>query len=400
MTRTLFAGGLLFDGTGSNPAVADITVEEGRILEIGRGLDGDERVDLAGKAVLPGLFDCHVHVVVSTIDEMRNLHTPFSYRFYQAAENLKATLRIGITTVRDAGGADLGVKQAVADGLVAGPRLQISLRMITQTGGHGDPWTVSGAEVEFFPSHPGIPDTTVDGPEQMRRVVRTLIRQGADVIKVAISGGVLSPRDNPRHAHFRPDELEMLVHEASAAGIWVMAHAQATDGIKNGIRAGIRSIEHGIFLDDEAIDMMLQRGTWLVPTLVAPQGVIRAAEEGAAIPDASLAKAREVVSIHREAFGRAVAAGVKVAMGTDSGVTPHGRNLEELRLMVDGGMTPMQALVATTRSAAELMGLNDELGTLEKGKRADLVVVDGDPLEVGELASRISAVYQDGRQVV
>jgi imidazolonepropionase-like amidohydrolase len=400
MTRTLFAGGLLFDGTGSNPAVADITVEEGRILEIGRGLDGDERVDLAGKAVLPGLFDCHVHVVVSTIDEMRNLHTPFSYRFYQAAENLKATLRIGITTVRDAGGADLGVKQAVADGLVAGPRLQISLRMITQTGGHGDPWTVSGAEVEFFPSHPGIPDTTVDGPEQMRRVVRTLIRQGADVIKVAISGGVLSPRDNPRHAHFRPDELEMLVHEASAAGIWVMAHAQATDGIKNGIRAGIRSIEHGIFLDDEAIDMMLQRGTWLVPTLVAPQGVIRAAEEGAAIPDAALAKAREVVSIHREAFRRAVAAGVKVAMGTDSGVTPHGRNLDELQLMVDGGMTPMQALVATTRSAAELMGLDDELGTLEAGKRADLVVVEGDPLEVGDLASRISAVYQEGRQVV
>ena len=400
MTRTLFAGGLLVDGTGSDPAVADVTVEDGRILEIGRGLDGDERVDLAGKAVLPGLFDCHVHVVVSTIDEMRNLHTPFSYRFYQAAENLRATLGIGITTVRDAGGADLGVKQAVADGLLAGPRMQITLRMITQTGGHGDPWTVSGADVEFFPSHPGIPDALVDGPEQMRRVVRALIRQGADVIKVATSGGVLSPRDNPRHAHFRPDELEMLVHEANAAGIWVMAHAQATDGIKNAIRAGIRSIEHGIFLDDEAIDMMLQRGTWLVPTLVAPQGVIRAAEEGAAIPDAALAKAREVVSIHREAFRRAVGAGVKVAMGTDSGVTPHGRNLDELQLMVDGGMTPMQALVATTRSAAELMGLDAELGTLEAGKRADLVVVDGDPLELGELASRISAVYQDGRRVV
>ena len=400
MTRTLFAGGLLVDGTGSDPAVADITVEDGRIVEIGRGLDGDERVYLAGKAVLPGLFDCHVHVVVSTIDEMRNLHTPFSYRFYQAAENLRATLGIGITTVRDAGGADLGVKQAVADGLLAGPRMQISLRMITQTGGHGDPWTVSGADVEFFPSHPGIPDALVDGPEQMRRVVRALIRQGADVIKVATSGGVLSPRDNPRHAHFRPDELEMLVHEANAAGIWVMAHAQATDGIKNAIRAGIRSIEHGIFLDDEAIDMMLQRGTWLVPTLVAPQGVIRAAEEGAAIPDAALAKAREVISIHREAFRRAVGAGVKVAMGTDSGVTPHGRNLDELQLMVDGGMTPMQALVATTRSAAELMGLDGELGTLEAGKRADLVVVDGDPLELGELASRISAVYQDGRRVV
>ncbi len=400
MTRTLFAGGLIFDGSGADPAVADLTVEDGRIVEIGRGLDGDQQVDLGGKAVLPGLFDCHVHVVVSSIDEMRNLHTPFSYRFYQAEQNLKATLAVGITSVRDAGGADLGIKQAVADGLVAGPRMQISLRMISQTGGHGDPWTVSGSDVDAFPSHPGIPDTTVDGPEQMRRVVRTLIRQGADVIKVATSGGVLSPRDNPRHAHFRPEELEMLVHEASAAGIWVMAHAQATDGIKNGIRAGIRSIEHGIFLDDEAIDMMLQRGTWLVPTLVAPQGVIRAAKEGAAIPDAALAKAREVVSIHREAFRRAVAAGVRVAMGTDSGVTPHGRNLEELQLMVDGGMTSAQALVATTRSAAELLGVDDDLGTLERGKRADLVIVDGDPLEVGTLAERVSAVYQDGRQVI
>ncbi len=400
MTRTLFAGGLLFDGTGSDPAVADITVEDGRVVEIGRGLDGDEQVDLAGKAVLPGLFDCHVHVVFSTIDELQNIHTPFSYRFYQAEQNLKATLRTGITSVRDAGGADLGVKQAQADGLIAGPRMQISLRMISQTGGHGDPWTISGGNVEAFPSHPGIPDTTVDGPEEMRQVVRTLIRQGADVIKVATSGGVLSPRDNPRHAHFRPDELEMLVHEATAAGIWVMAHAQATDGIKNGIRAGIRSIEHGIFLDDEAIDMMLQRGTWLVPTLVAPQGVIRAAEEGAAIPEVALAKAREVVSIHRDAFRRAVAAGVKVAMGTDSGVTLHGRNLEELQLMVEGGMTPIQALVATTRSAAELMGLDGELGTLEDGKRADLVIVDGDPLELADLSSRIAAVYQDGRQVV
>ena len=207
MTRTLFAGGLIFDGSGAGPAVADLTVEDGRIVEIGRGLDGDQQVDLGGKAVLPGLFDCHVHVVVSSIDEMRNLHTPFSYRFYQAEQNLKATLAVGITSVRDAGGADLGIKQAVADGLVAGPRMQISLRMISQTGGHGDPWTVSGSDVDAFPNHPGIPDTTVNGPEQMRRVVRTLIRQGADVIKVATSGGVLSPRDNPRHAHFRPDEL-------------------------------------------------------------------------------------------------------------------------------------------------------------------------------------------------
>ncbi|MGI8828680.1 MAG: amidohydrolase family protein, partial [Candidatus Limnocylindria bacterium] len=166
------------------------------------------------------------------------------------------------------------------------------------------------------------------------------------------------------------------------------------------VRAGIRSIDHGIYLDDEAIALMLEHGTWLVPTLVAPRGVIRAADAGAAIPEASIAKAREVVETHRASFAAAVAAGVKVAMGTDSGVTPHGENLDELALMVEGGMTPMEAIVASTRSAAELMGLAEELGTLEPGKRADLVVVDGDPLEVTTLAGRIDAVYQDGDRVV
>jgi imidazolonepropionase-like amidohydrolase len=196
------------------------------------------------------------------------------------------------------------------------------------------------------------------------------------------------------------DELEVLVSEAAAAGIWVMAHAQATDGIKNAIRAGIRSIEHGVYLDDEAISMMLDKGTYLVPTLVAPQGVISAAEAGAQIPEASLAKAKEVVDIHRESFRKAVEAGVKVAMGTDSGVTPHGENLAELRLMVEGGMSPGQALVATSATAAQLMGVQDELGSLEPGKRADLVIVEGDPFDVKTLPERIEAVYKDGERLV
>ena len=389
----------MVDGTGADPADADVVVEDGRIVEVGPGLDGGERVDVTGKALLPGLFDCHTHVVFSTIDTMRRIQTPFSYRFYQAMHNLEATLRIGITTVRDAGGADLGVKQAVEDGLIRGPRMQISLGMISQTGGHGDGWLPSGANLRLD-SHPGVPNTIVDGPDEMRAKVRELVRMGADVIKVAVSGGVLSPRDKPTHAHFRLEELKVLVEEATAAGIWVMAHAQATPGIKNAIRAGIRSIDHGIYLDDEAIEMMLARGTWLVPTLVAPRGVIDAAAAGAAIPEASVAKAHEVAEIHRASFAKAVEAGVKVAMGTDSGVTPHGNNLRELQLMVEGGMTPMQAIVATTQSAAQLMGLEDELGTLEPGKRADLVVVDGDPLDVATLTDRIEAVYQDGARVV
>jgi imidazolonepropionase-like amidohydrolase len=397
MTRTLFRGATVIDGTGADSAPADIVVADGRIVDVGTGLDGDTAVDLDGKSILPGLFDCHTHVIVSSIDTMRLIQTPFSYRFFQAAHNLEATLRIGITTVRDAGGADLGIKQAVEDGLVPGPRMHISLSMLSQTGGHGDGWMPYGGTVRaLLTKHPGVPETIVDGPDEMRAKVRELIRMGADVIKVATSGGVLSPRDKPTHAHFRPEELEVLVEEATAAGIFVMAHAQAAPGIKNAIRAGIRSIDHGIYLDDEAIDLMLERGTWLVPTLVAPRGVIDAADAGASIPEASVAKAREVVETHAASFAKAVAAGVKVAMGTDSGVTPHGENLRELALMVEGGMTPMQAIEATTRSAAELMGLEDELGTIAPGKRADLVLVDGDPLDVGTLADRVSAVYKDG----
>jgi imidazolonepropionase-like amidohydrolase len=400
MTRILFSGGDLFDGSGADPAPADVVVEGNRIVAIGSGLDGDVAVDVAGRTILPGLFDCHVHVLFSHLDFMRMAQTPYSYRYYEAALNLEATLRTGITSVRDAGGADLGVKQAVEDGLIRGPRLQISLAMLSQTGGHGDEWMPNGSRMQLMPVTPGVPDSLVDGPDEMRRKVRELIRNGADVIKVATSGGVLSPRDDPRHAHFRPDELAVLVEEASAAGRFVMAHAQASDGIKNAVRAGIRSIEHGIFLDDEAIELMLGRGTYLVPTLVAARGVVDAADEGAAIPEASVHKAREVVEIHRGSFRRAVEAGVRIATGTDSGVTPHGRNLRELALMVEGGMTPAAALVATTSSAADLLGVSDDLGTVEPGKIADLVIVDGDPCDVVSLPAAVSEVWKDGERVV
>lgn len=400
MTRLLFQGGTVFDAADGSLSTGDVVVEHGKILEVGTDLDGDRQIDCTGLHVLPGLFDTHVHVMLGHIDMWRMVQTPFSYRFFEAARNLEATIRTGITTVRDGGGADLGIKKAVDDGLIEGPRLHVSLGMLSQTGGHGDGWFPSGAMVELFPTHPGLPETIVDGVDEMRSKVRELVRAGADVIKVATSGGVLSPRDDPRHAHFRLAELRVLVEEATAAGIGVMAHAQGTSGIKNAIRAGIRSIEHGIYLDEQAIEMMLERGTYLVPTLVAPTGVLRAAEAGAQIPEASLIKAREVIEAHQDSFRRAVEAGVKIAMGTDTGVTPHGENLAELALMVKGGMTPEQALVATTRTAAELMGLDDELGTIEPGKRADLVLVDGDPRDVATLSDNIAQVWKDGCRVV
>jgi imidazolonepropionase-like amidohydrolase len=400
MSRTLFSGGLVFDGTGSAPERADVLVEDGTILEVGTGLDADDVVDCEGATLLPGLFDCHVHVTVSDIGLLPRVQQPFSYQFYGAARNLARTLALGITSVRDASGADLGVQQAVADGLIAGPRMQISIGMISPTGGHGDGWSVSGHCVPLSVPHPGRPATIADGPDEMRRVARELLRAGAGVLKVCTTGGVLSPRDDPRHSQFTPEELDVLVTEARMQGVHVMAHAQGSEGIKNAVRAGIRSIEHGIYLDDEAIELMLANGTWLVPTLVAPVNVIRAAAAGASLPAAVVRKAEEVVGVHTDSVRRAVAAGVKIAMGTDSGVGPHGTNLEELPLMEACGMTPAHVLAATTSSAADLLGWGDELGRLTPGYRADVVVVDGDALDLPALAGNIREVWKDGIRMV
>jgi imidazolonepropionase-like amidohydrolase len=402
MTRSLFRGGSVFDGSGAPPAQADVVVEDGVIVEVGPGLDGDEEVSLDGRTLLPGLFDCHVHFTMSgELDLVKLMMRPFSLRYFEAAANMEATLRTGITSVRDAGGADLGVKTAVAKGLARGPRMQISIVMLSQTGGHGDDTMPCGGSPVWAQPFPGNPRWVVDGPDEMRRQVRELIREGADVIKVATSGGVLSPRDDPRHGHFRDDELIVLVAEATAAGVHVMSHAQATEGIKAAVRNGIRSIEHGVYLDDEAISMMLERGTWLVPTLSAPRAVLAAGEAGANIDETTLRKAHQVLDVHTESFRRAVDAGVKVAMGTDSGVGPHGRNLEELALMAEhSSMSPLDAWVATTSSAAALCGVDDQLGTISPGKLADLTVIDGDVRDLDKLGERVWGVWKEGARVV
>ena len=396
MTRTLFTGGLVYDGTTSLPAEGDVVVEDGRILEVGTGLDGDVSVDCSGGYLSPGFFDAHVHVTLDAPSQMQILETPFSLQFFQAAANLKKTLDVGITSVRDAGGADLGIKEAVERGMIPGPRMQLSIIMLSQTGGHGDDWNVCGGEAPFFLPHPGRPSGVVDGLDEVRKRVREIIRAGADVIKVATTGGVLSPRDDPRHPHFRDAEIAVMTEEATAAGIHVMAHAQGAGGIKAALRNGVRSIEHGIYLDDEAIDMMLQAGAWLVPTLHAPRAVIAAADAGLPIPQSSVDKARAVASAHQDSVRRAHEAGVRIAMGTDCGVGAHGTNLEELELMTDAGMSPLDTLHATTGSAAELLDVAADRGTLRPGLRADLVVVDGDPGDVTDLGSRVRVVYLDG----
>lgn len=395
--RRAFTGGSIVGPDGSTTA-ADLVIEGDRIVAVGSDLDADEAVDVSGKYLMPGLFDCHIHLGMADIDFVgRARHAP-GLKYYKAIASMRETIACGITTVRDAGGADLGMKNAVEQQIIEGPRMHIAIRMLSQTGGHGDPVMLGGGQLVPH-EMPGFPRAVVDGPEEVRKAVRELVRAGADVLKVATSGGVLSPNDDPKHAHFQPDELEMMRAETAAAGIFMMAHAQAYDGIKNAVRAGFRSIDHGIYLDDEAIELMLEHGTWLVPTLLAPQGVVDAAEAGVPIPPSSLAKAHDVIGIHRESVSKAIAAGVKVAMGTDCPVSPHGSNLGELSLMMECGMTAGEALYATTQSGADLMGLGDDLGSLEPGKLADIVVVDGDPLDFGSLRGNIEQVWKGGHRL-
>jgi imidazolonepropionase-like amidohydrolase len=229
--------------------------------------------------------------------------------------------------------------------------------------------------------------------------VREVLRAGAEVIKIFATGGILSPTDHPEFIQFSPEELRVIVEEAEfRRGVKVMAHAQGAEGIKNAVRAGIHSIEHGIYLDDEAIELMLEKGTFLVPTLLAPVGVLEVGEKGG-MPDYGIRKAREVVDIHKESIARAHKAGVKIAMGTDSAVTPHGQNLRELGLMVDAGMSPMEAIVSSTSLAAECLGWDKRLGSLEQGKLADLIITNTDPLEdirTLEDPDNIRLVMKDG----
>jgi imidazolonepropionase-like amidohydrolase len=399
--RTVLTGGSVFDGTGATVTDADLVIEEGKIVEVGPGLDGDEGVDVSGHALLPGLFDCHIHLTsrYEDMDEVAVTHRPFSYMFFRIPETLRWILSLGITTVRDAAGADAGLRQAVQDGTLVGPRMQISVNMIGMTGGHSDSWLPSGVRSTWGVTWPGMPDGVTDGGEGVRAKVRDMVRVGADVIKIASSGGFLSPFDDPKLPHFSQAELEAIVETAADLGRWVMSHAHGAEGIKRAVRAGVRSIEHGTFLDDEGIGLMLERGTWLVPTLTAGDTT----EEMAAnpkIPEPVREKLRALGRPELESFRHAAEAGVKVAMGTDCPVAPHGTNLRELVLMAEHGLSPQQALMAATSSAAELMGLKEELGTLEPGKRADVVVLEGDPFDFEKLPQRVRTVYKDGLRVV
>lgn len=406
MSYTLIKNGTLIDGNGGKSIQNGALLLKGNKVEaVGKEsniphVDEAKIIDAEGGFILPGLFDTHVHLIFELKEGLaKRLETPFSLKFYQSIHYMKKTLDAGITSVRDAGFTDIGVKKAVEQGLVVGPRMQVSINPLTITGGHGDSWMRSGIDTTL-PTYPSMPDGICDGPEQVHLKVREMLRSGADVIKVHSTGGVMSPTDHPEFTQFSQEELEIMVREAdSRGGLKVMAHAQGAEGVKNAVRAGVHSIEHGLYLDDEAIELMVKHGTYLVPTLLAPVSVLEQAECSDSMPDYAVEKASEAVDAHYESVSKAYEAGVSIAMGTDAGVMPHGTNLRELALMVRAGMTPMETIVATTKVAAECMGWDDRLGTLEEGKLADVIITQTDPIaDISSLENtdNIIIVIKDG----
>ena len=401
MSRLLLHHATLIDGTGAD-AVTDaaVLVEDGRITWAGTasGAPASDaiRVDLGGNTICPGFFDCHVHFSLpgagaSPLD--RALHPP-SYGLFQLLDRLRATLHAGVTTARDLMGIDAGVRDAVADGLIAGPRLLVAINMMSQTCGHADFRLPSGIDLT-----PMIGGSIVDTVEEARRRTRQLIAAGADVIKVASSGGVSSPNDQPEWLGMRTELIAAVVAEAAAYGHRsVAAHAIGHAGIEAAVDAGVASIEHGYQLDDALRRRMVDDGIYLVPTLLETMGEVTASPAGRS-------KSARWHEMAHESIGASVAAGVKIAVGTDAGLGPeHGTNLAELGLLVRfGGVSPMQAIVAGTSASAGLCGLADHLGTVSAGKLADLVVVRGDPLaDIDALADaeNILLVLKEGEVAV
>ena len=401
MTKLFIENVNLIDGTGSETTNnTNVLIENGKFKSVNAGAapQDAEVVDGRGQYMLPGMIDAHVHMMTEFKPLEERLTTPFSYNFYLAQQHLDRTLNAGVTSVRDALGSDLGLKKAIDDGLVTGPRMQISINALTITGGHGDGYNYSGTVTDLMQPHPGMPHGICDGVEEVRKKTREMLRAGADVIKVHATGGVSSPTDHPKFTQFSLEELKVIVEEAQFRnGVKVMAHAQGLEGIRQCVEAGIHSIEHGIYMDDEICGKMKDQGTYLVPTLLAPVSVLEFADE-LGMSKAAVEKSEEVIQIHKESFTRAYNAGVKIAMGTDAGVFKHGTNLRELELMVECGMTPMDAITASTKTAAECLGYTDT-GLVKEGYTADFILSKENPLEnIGALKAHdnIQMVAKDG----
>jgi len=400
-------GARLLDARSESPLDGDTVVvgDDGRITSISRGRAGipdDATVlDAAGATVVPGLIDCHVHFLGKHERLDEGLNRTYTETVGASLKAGQAFLESGVTTIRDAGGAPAGLKRLFAGGW-PGPRLQVSCNPISITGGHGDGLTPSGVNLDGDRPMTELPPAIADGPDEVRKAVRAQIRAGADWIKTFSTGGVYSAMDAPDAVQFSVDEIRVMVEEAKLAGLHgVLAHAENAEGIKNAVRAGVRSIEHGDGIDDEAIDLMLERDVPLVPTFQISYRMLEPdLVERGITPAWAVEKQQALMAALERNFRHAIERGIRVVMGTDGVRDEH--LPAELSLMVRHGMSPLAALGAATIEAAGLLDLAADLGTIEAGKIADLVLVNGDPLTEPTLwsdAARVVGVIQAGRVV-
>ncbi len=404
--RVVLTEAMVVPATGAPPFEGWVVVEDGRIADVVEGTgayhgNGDV-APLGGRSLLPGLIDAHVHVTAVDVDPGEQSRHRFpSEVALLAGRELEQMLARGFTTVRDAGGADAGLRGAVERGIVQGPRLLVSGRPLSQTGGHGDfRAPAETALPEICGNHVGLESWVTDGTDGVRRAAREELRRGADQVKIMASGGVLSLSDKLESVQYSPEELAAAVTAARAVGTYVLAHAYTPATIRACIEAGVRSIEHGNLLDEPTAALMAEHGTYLVPTLVTYEALHRDGERQG-LSRGSLEKLERVVDAGLESLRIAAAAGVKIASGSDLLGDMRAHQGREIAIKASA-LSPMDAVVAATRTSAELLGLDDRIGTVEPGKEADLVVVDGDVLQDPGLAGRpetTSLVMRSGRIV-
>ena len=400
--KTYIWCGSLIDGISDLPRKnMTIVVEKNKIIAVENGFSrpeaGEPGIDLKTKTVTPGWIDLHVHLEHET-NPNRYMETftynPADYAF-QSVKFSEVTLLTGFTTVRDLGGSgvNISLRNAINKGLIKGPRVFTSGRSIATTGGHADP--TNGYRRDLM-GDPGPVQGVANGADECRQAVRQRYKEGSDLIKITATGGVLSVAKSSSNPQFTEEEIKAIVETARDYGFKVAVHAHGAEGMKRAIRAGVNSIEHGTNMDDEAIALFKQYGTWYVPTLTAGSAVADSAKKPGYYPELVTPKALEIGPRIKATLAKAYKAGVKIAFGTDAGVYQHGRNWLEFVYLIEAGMPPMATIKAATINAAELLGEKDRLGSIETGKLADIVAVDGDPLKDPQVFGKVLFVMKDG----
>jgi imidazolonepropionase-like amidohydrolase len=402
--KTYIQCGKLIDGI-TNTAQTQVTIViDGKLItDIQKGYTGggtsDKVIDLKTKTVMPGLIDCHVHL--ESQGNKNSLIEGFTLTdadvAYHAAVYAKRTLMAGFTTVRDLGGTgvNISLRKAVQQGLADGPRIVTAGRAISASGGHMD--SSVGFRDDAFNHRMGPDDGVADGRDELIKAVRLQFKRGSDVIKIASTGGVLDLSENSSGAEFSIDEIKAVVETAKDYGLRVACHAHGAEGIRRAILGGVTSIEHGTFMNDEDIELAKKYGTYLVPTIIAGKSVADSAKIPGYFPPVIARKALEVGTQIQQTFARAYKSGVKIAFGTDAGVFAHGKNYIEFQYMVEAGMPPMEAIKAATTSAADLLGMSNKIGSITKGKFADIIAVDGDPLLDIKTMKNIAFIMKEGK---